>query len=147
MNNANKVRKTFGDHWSWPDNYQHNSNGRIWIIWRKEKLDMGICGSSDKLIHCEVLNNTSQRIYWLPMVYAHNQLIKRNELQKDIKGLTTNINDRGMIIWDYINVLTVADVIGGALVQIVEYVDLEDMMNMVRVICTYNQRESLYLVH
>lgn len=45
--------------------------------------------------------------------------------------MANTIIDPWMVISDYNNVLTVADIIGGCPVQEVKYVDLEDMMKEV----------------
>lgn len=65
------------------------------------------------------------------MVYAKNQLVNRRDLWMNIKGLANTIQDPWMVIGDYNNVLTVADRMGGCLVQKVKYIDLKDMMNEV----------------
>lgn len=35
-NNANKVRKVFGNNWMRMDNYEHHTNGQIWLMWMKD---------------------------------------------------------------------------------------------------------------
>lgn len=85
MNNANKVRRIFGNNWNLLDNYDHHPNGRMWIMWKKCTIEIRMWESSDQFIHYEVLNSEGQRQYWLTLVYAHNQLI-------NIRDIWMNIN-------------------------------------------------------
>ncbi|CAK8560469.1 unnamed protein product [Lathyrus sativus] len=52
------------------DNYKDRENGRIWIWWDNNEIDIYFIHSS------------SQHIHWMTVVYAHNQMNKRRILWK-----------------------------------------------------------------
>ena len=45
------VRRKFRS-WQVTDNFQHNPNGRILIMWKEDKVGLKIVESSDQVIHC-----------------------------------------------------------------------------------------------
>lgn len=57
-NNANKIMRILGNNWSWTNNYEHHINGRIWIIWKNDDIEIKVMEKYDQLIHCEMLNKT-----------------------------------------------------------------------------------------
>lgn len=93
-NNANKMRHVFGNNWKWFDNYDDHPNGRIWIMWKNDSMELIKHVCSDQFLHCEILNKTGHCVCWMTSVYAQNQLMNRMNLSKDIKNLEVNIKDR-----------------------------------------------------
>ncbi|XP_019429404.1 PREDICTED: uncharacterized protein LOC109337009 [Lupinus angustifolius] len=69
--------------------------------------------------------------YWVTGLYAHNQLEKRKLLWKDIAQLSQGLSGPWITIGDFNNVLSTKDRCGGARVQLHEYEDLENMMQIV----------------
>src|SRR4051812_6361294 len=104
INKAEDIRKAFGQHWDYSDNYEHHQNGRIWFMWRKDRWGVHKLDSSDQFLHCEVYHLNGEKAYSLTIVYAQNQLIKRLSLWKDIEGIANNVRGPWMIIGDFNNV-------------------------------------------
>ncbi|CAK8533949.1 unnamed protein product [Lathyrus sativus] len=73
------------------DNYKDHMNGRIWIHWNSNRVDVRFIQSSSQFIHCGIYDNLGGFKHWLTVVYAHNQLNKRRILWKEIEHLSGNI--------------------------------------------------------
>lgn len=129
--NAGKIRKVFGAHWCWIDNYTYHVNGRIWIMWKPNCVDIRLVSASDQHIHCGVYDMNGDFSHWLTIVYAHNHLEQRRGLWNLLKGNAGNLQGMWMIIGDFNNVLTVKDRVGGNPIHAIEFVDLETMMEEV----------------
>lgn len=84
--------------------------------------------SSDHVIHYEVFDIAGKKLWLMTVIYPHNQPIKRKFLWMDLKQIARHIHDPWMILGDFNNVLTVADMIGGNHVQVIELEELENMM-------------------
>lgn len=74
-NKVDSIRNKFGQQWRFIDNYDKHSNGRIWIMWKVEDLQITMVKSSDQFIHCDVSDSACMRVCWLTMVDAHNKLL------------------------------------------------------------------------
>lgn len=127
-NNALRVSQTFGHEWKWIENYKKHPNGRIWLMWKSNEVTINKKTCYDQFMHSEICDIVGNRIGWLTVVYAHNQLSTRKTLWADISNVATAIHDQWMVIGDFNNVLTSADRIGGNPVQGMELEDLEAMM-------------------
>lgn len=110
------------------NNYNKHPNGKIWIMWDISSITMKIIDCFDQFIHGEVYNLEVKIMHWLSIIYAYNQIVNRKKLWMYIKDCARTIQGPWMIIGDYKNVLRVEDIIGGNMVQDIEYVDLECMM-------------------
>ncbi|CAK8578493.1 unnamed protein product [Lathyrus sativus] len=110
------------------DNYKDHTNGRIWIHWDCNRVEVRLIQSSSQFIHCGVYDNCGGFKYWLTVVYAHNQLNKRRSLWKEIEHLSINIQGPWCVVGDYNNVTKAQDRLGGNVVTEKEYEDLIKMM-------------------
>ncbi|XP_058741780.1 uncharacterized protein LOC131614173 [Vicia villosa] len=110
------------------DNYRDHKNGRIWLGWDNNKVDVQFVQSTSQLIHCRVDDAKGVFKYWLTAVYAHNQLDKRKKLWRDIEQIQSSLNGPWCVIDDFNNVAKARDHIGGILVTKKEYSDMQNMM-------------------
>ncbi|CAK8537830.1 unnamed protein product [Lathyrus sativus] len=110
------------------DNYKDHTNGRIWIHWDCNRVEVRFIQSSSQFIHCGVYDMCEGFKYWLTAVYAHNRLNKRRILWKEIKHLSINIQGPWYTVGDFNNVTKAQDRLGGNLVAEKEYEDLIKMM-------------------
>lgn len=116
--------------WCFLDNYDKHENGRIWIMWDDQTVDIKLVSMSDQYIHCEIYELDREHIQWTTCIYAHNTFEQRRTLWKNIEQITLQQTGPWMVIGDFNNVLTLNDIIGGHLVMRSGYADLEDMMNV-----------------
>ncbi|XP_058777191.1 uncharacterized protein LOC131651549 [Vicia villosa] len=115
---------------SYFDNYSSHPNGRIWMSWDNSKIELRFMECSSQHLHCGVYSLKGDFLFWLTGIYAHNQLDLRRRLWKNILNIHAKQTGPWCIIGDFNNVLTAQDRTGGKLVQVVEYADLENMMQI-----------------
>ncbi|KAG7579142.1 Reverse transcriptase domain [Arabidopsis thaliana x Arabidopsis arenosa] len=72
--------------WSFEENYAFSELGKIWVIW-DPSVQVVIVAKSLQMITCEVLLPDSQSWIVVSVVYASNEVDKRNELWKEIAEL------------------------------------------------------------
>ncbi|XP_024638626.1 uncharacterized protein [Medicago truncatula] len=114
----------------WPvlNNYDSAANGRIWVSWNPNVLDVKPIASSAQAIHCEVVNLTSSECFNFVAVYAFNTLEQRKELWNFIAH-TSAQNSRNLLIGgDFNNVLLVDDRRNGNPVTQHEIQDFSDCL-------------------
>ncbi|XP_058733883.1 uncharacterized protein LOC131605555 [Vicia villosa] len=126
--NAERIRKSFGSMWNFIDNYSHHHNGRIWLLWKSQEVNIRVLQVEEQYIHIEVLGLDNRTCYLATIVYAYNQLERRLDLWKQIDSLGSNVTIPWIVLGDYNNVRTCQDRIGGNPVSVKEYRDLDDMM-------------------
>lgn len=126
--NARRIQSRLGRKWSFLDNYRHHGNGRIWVLWDKDKVNVQLIGSSYQYLHCMVMSTDNTLCCTVTVVYALNHLNERKKLGDDICTLASGITGPWCILGDFNNVLHVTDRIGGNPIQAYEYADLESMM-------------------
>lgn len=110
------------------DNYNKHTNGRLWISWNSTKYDINLVLRIDQAIHCRVYDNYSNHKFYLPVIYAHNQLEKRKIVWNTIESIQSIVQGPCCIIVVFNNVLSARDKIGGRLVTEDEYKDLQEIL-------------------
>lgn len=113
------------------DNYDQNNNGRIWVLWKFEELDIKLVECTDQYIHCKVYEIDGKMTQWLTAIYAHNKSSQRKILLIDLNNYNQNIQGHWMLIWDFNNVLKIYGRIGGHPAQGEEFKDIENMIKVV----------------
>ncbi|XP_058777111.1 uncharacterized protein LOC131651466 [Vicia villosa] len=108
------------------DNYSYHPNGRIWVHWDPNHIDLQVVTLSSQMIHMAVYNNQRDFMFWLTAIYGLNRLDQRKVLWKELDNL--NIQGPWCLAGDFNNVLCSQDKIGGKIVIEAEFKDLEDMM-------------------
>ncbi|XP_058763491.1 uncharacterized protein LOC131636928 [Vicia villosa] len=129
QHNADRIRRKFGNKWMVADNYAHHENGRIWLMWNFQEIELRIVQLGEQYIHAEVSDLNHNTLYCLTVVYACNQLEKRKVLWNVMESLGTNNNHPWIAMGDFNNVITTKDRFGGNSVTEKEYRDLSHMMH------------------
>ncbi|XP_058767570.1 uncharacterized protein LOC131641282 [Vicia villosa] len=125
---AMNIRKKLGGQWNYLDNYNKHANGRVWIMWDKNKVDIKSIYSSEQMIHCGVYDKNDNFQHWLTAIYADNKLDRRRSLWKDIEKINSTQQGPWCLMGDYNNVLHTDDRIGGKEIHEGEFCDLANMM-------------------
>src|SRR3954465_3426553 len=68
--NASKIRLNFGKDWSYLDNYSHHNNGRIWLMWKSQVVQINLVCEEEQFIHVEVRGLDGRFQYFVTIVYA-----------------------------------------------------------------------------
>lgn len=126
---AQKIRDKLCLKGRYLDNYNHHENGRLWIEWNDNKVDVRYVRSTSQFIHCGVYDLAGTFKFWLTAIYAHNQLNERKKLWKDLEEIHDMQQGPWCAVGDYNNVAKSQDRVGGKLVTEAEYEDLQAMMD------------------
>lgn len=129
-NKAAKVREKLRLNGNYLDNYTCHANGRLWIHWDLNRVDVKCVSRTSQLIHCGVYDVTGNFKFWLTAIYASNALDRRKILWKDIEKIHETHQGAWCVVGDYNNVAKAQDRIGGKMVTEAEFVDLQNMMDV-----------------
>lgn len=131
MNKAALIRDEVGHKWSYFDNYDGHTNGRIWFLSDKSRIKVEKILSTDQFIHVGIYSLNGALQNWCTTIYAHNSLNLRRKLWKYLEAIHNGTQGPWFIIGDYTNVLSINDRVGGNAVKESEYLDLTSMMERV----------------
>lgn len=84
---AAKIRDNLKIKGMFMDNYLNHDNGRIWIWWNNNKVEMNKVASSVQYIHCGIYDMCGNFILWFNRDYGLNQLDHGRKLWMDIEQL------------------------------------------------------------
>lgn len=62
------------------DNDMNHDNGRLWVCWDDNRINVEYVESTDQLIHYSMVDTTGKFLYWMAAIYAQNQLRVRKQL-------------------------------------------------------------------
>ncbi|XP_058739150.1 uncharacterized protein LOC131611040 [Vicia villosa] len=110
------------------DNYSSHANGRLWIHWNSNNVDIQVRASTSQMIHCGIYDVSGSFRFWMTAIYGLNQLEQRRILWKDLENL--NIQGPWCLVGDFNNVLKGNDRIRGHLVTEAEVRDLQYLMDL-----------------
>ncbi|XP_058783013.1 uncharacterized protein LOC131657658 [Vicia villosa] len=113
LGKAKVIRDKLGVHNNFVDNYQNHANGRIWVSWNENTVDVKVVKSSDQFVHCGIYDTRGNFQFWLTAIYGMNQLELRKRLWKDIAAMKPNAPEPWCLMGDFNNVLKAQDRIGG----------------------------------
>jgi hypothetical protein len=128
-NKAENIRKRLQLRGNYLDNYNKHENGRIWIFWNDNNVNIKMIRVTDQMIHCGVYDSKGDWMFWMTAIYAQNHLEHRKKLWKDIETLHSQHQGSWFLMGNFNNVLKSQDRIGGRIVTESEYRDLNTMMN------------------
>lgn len=113
QNKAEKIRDKLRLHGNYMDNYVDHANGRIWLYWDSNKVDVRFVKSTNQLLHCGVFDLIGNFKFWLTAVYASNELDRRKRLWKDVESIHLVQQGPWCLVGDYNNVAKAQDRVGG----------------------------------
>ena len=107
------VSQKINKNWSWVFNYDHHSNGRLWVGWDPNLWQIGVLSSSDQHITCSVMFLEKRLNFICTFLYALNKPHQRQSLWNDILTLSSTINMPWCVSGDFNCVLSLNEVEGG----------------------------------
>lgn len=128
-NKAGNVRDKLKLKGKYLDNYVKHNNGRIWVYWDDNIVDIQEVKCTAQLIHCKVYDATGYFMQWLTAIYGFNYLEQRRDLWHDLEAINKTQQGPWCLIGDFNNVLKTNDRVGGKMVCEKEYKDLRTMMD------------------
>lgn len=87
MNKAAKIRDHLKLKDLFIDNYFKHDNGRIWVWWNNNKVEVRNMACTEQLIHCGIFDMNGNFLYWLTVLYRLNHLEQCKRLWKDIEHI------------------------------------------------------------
>ncbi|XP_074312723.1 uncharacterized protein LOC141648135 [Silene latifolia] len=72
-------------------NYSTHDNGRIWLIWKPNNVNIHPLIIHSQFIHCEVFHHATCNKFHLTMVYASNHAIARDDLWTNLRAISTQV--------------------------------------------------------
>lgn len=111
--NSVNISRKISRRWSWFFNYNHHSNGRIWVGFDNSIWSITVMSSSSQHTTCNVTFLEKQCNFMVTFVYAHNSPHQREELWRDIESLSTTISVPWCLLGDLNCILDLTEVNGG----------------------------------
>lgn len=56
------------------DNYQSHHNGKIWVHWNSNNIDLHIIASNSQMLHLRVYDIHGAFKFWITTIYGMNKL-------------------------------------------------------------------------
>lgn len=86
-NKAGNVRDKLKLKDKYLDNYVKHNNGRIWVYWDDNIVDIQEVKCTAQLIHCKVYDATGYFMQWLTAIYGFNYLEQCRDLWHDLEAI------------------------------------------------------------
>ena len=83
--NVSNVAGNLCPGWHWHSNIQSNEKGRTLIMWRPNYYAVTKGVNTNQMVHCEVVQLSTQRKFYLTIVYGFNKVDQRRPLWHDLK--------------------------------------------------------------
>ena len=87
--------------WEMANNFQHSPNGRIMIIWKKDKVDLEIKDSNAQAIHCLVTCKSTSNKFYFSFVHGLNKLVERRNLWRNLCRFNSFIDLPWLLLGDF----------------------------------------------
>lgn len=84
---ASKIKRKLAQGWLSAHNYNEDTNGSIWVLW-KSHLKVQIIEIHEQYIHYMVEDPGMQINLYITIVYARNELTKKDIMWHDIMQIT-----------------------------------------------------------
>ncbi|XP_060182124.1 uncharacterized protein LOC132611764 [Lycium barbarum] len=123
---AEKIKKKTGLEWSTFTDYPAVPNGRLWICWKHQKVEVTVLYSDSKIVHCLVKEIGSQFSCPMTFVYGFNTVAARREIWRQLRVISLSMAEPWVILGDFNIVLSVNDRVNGAPIQAPKLVDFQE---------------------
>ncbi|KAJ8419728.1 LOW QUALITY PROTEIN: hypothetical protein Cgig2_019166 [Carnegiea gigantea] len=115
--NVRKVASRLFHNWEWFHNFSLNHKGRIWIAWNPRAYRAQLLHMLDQLIHCKVTQLSTNKIFFLSMIYGKNHEAQRHHLCNDLQNIAQTMDEAWCLMGDFNTICLKEDRIGGNEVQ------------------------------
>ena len=138
MQNFQKVASNMFPNWRWMHNFTLNSKGRIWLAWRPNVYKTHPIRMTDQLIYCKVTQLSTNKHFYLSIIYGFNHENQCENLWNDLTDLGRNMDYAWCLMGDFNALRFKEDRIGGNEVQ--EH-ELRELANLLET-CELHQLKS-----
>lgn len=113
--NKDKVLRAIDGSWKVLCNYDSSPNGRIWVCWNPEDVDVTVLNQSDQIMHCQVRAIAYNWSCLVSIVYGENSSVQRESLWNDIVSQASVVRGNPlMIAGDFNAIRNHNDRVGGS---------------------------------
>jgi len=98
--------------WQWQHNFLLNPKGRIWMAWKSSIYQIEILKVAEQYIHGKVLHYSSNKRFYITMIYGLNHAPSRQMLWEDLQAIAPSF-EPWCIMGDFNAVIHREDRIGG----------------------------------
>ncbi|XP_074288529.1 uncharacterized protein LOC141613686 [Silene latifolia] len=102
------------DGWSLTTNNSCHKGGRVWVLWNPSIFHADIVNYSAQCINMEVVENASNKLFYLSMVYAFNDLQAREPLWEQLINFASVVDGAWAVCGDFNCVLSHSERLGGS---------------------------------
>ena len=102
--NFSPIAKELIRGWNVTSNLNHHRNGRLWVLWNPDTVDVTTLYSSSQIIHISMRVIEKELTFFAYFFYAFNSYIDRTPLWVDISSIASNVQDRPWILLGDFNV-------------------------------------------
>ncbi|XP_057481140.1 uncharacterized protein LOC130768162 [Actinidia eriantha] len=99
--------------WRVADNFQHNPNGRILIIWQEDKVELDVIESTAQAIHCVATCKSTSIKFAVSFIYAFNSIVGRRPLWDSLYNFNVSLELPWLLLGDFNNVLRSEERVNG----------------------------------
>ena len=92
--------------WRVAENFQHNPNGRILIIWQEDRVDLEIMEITNQTIHCLATCKSTSIKFSISFIYAFNTIVGRRPLWENLHNFNASLEHPWLLLGDFNSVLS-----------------------------------------
>lgn len=101
--NSVSIMKKIRPAWGWAHNYDVAYNGRLWVGWDKEVIDVRVIKIHVQMMHIEVTSLSDHMNFFCSAIYAYNFDTQRCSLWEQLRSL--NVQGSWILLGDFNTVL------------------------------------------
>lgn len=98
---VDRILNNFTPGWGYLHNYQSASNGRIWIIWKKQSYTVTPVKEAHQLIHYLVKGIVKDMECYLTVIYGFNTIKQRKSLWNHLQDISQSTISPWIVCGDF----------------------------------------------
>ncbi|XP_074305997.1 uncharacterized protein LOC141641225 [Silene latifolia] len=99
--------------WCLTTNTRFHKGGRVWVVWNPNTYDVQPLDYYSQFIHMTVYSIINSKMFYLTMIYAHNDIVSREELWRKMRAFAMQCDGPWAMAGDFNCVLTPEERLGG----------------------------------
>ncbi|XP_074313862.1 uncharacterized protein LOC141649060 [Silene latifolia] len=124
--------------WCLTTNTRFHKGGRVWVVWNPNTYDVQPMDYCSQFIHMRVYSRINSKMFYLTMIYAHNDIVSREELWSKMKAFAMQCDGPWAMAGDFNCVLTPEERLGGqsSIAEMAPFRDCLDQCGMIDIPAT-----------